>query len=237
MSDYASELIRGGADKKTFLNHVFDTSDESKGLLLNIFQYSFLAIIPILLLNKVIQQWIPEIDNSASSLQIALEVFLQLTVMLIGIVLIHRLVTYLPTYSGLAYSLAGELQLTSGVILIFLIIVLSLQTKMGIKMNILYERFWHFWNGTSEDDEEPVQKAQKGRRVRHTASSADNLDGTMPGVFPPMPVQQSGEKVTGSDIRNQMSSGGGNGVFSSPSMPGDTIMPANSLLGSFGGLF
>lgn len=239
MPDYSHFMDggSGGADKKTFLNHVFDTSDESKGTVLNIFQYSFLAIIPILLLNKVVQQWIPEIDLSTSSIQILLEVFLQLTVMLIGIIIIHRLITYVPTYSGLAYSLGGELQITSGVVLIFLVIVLSLQTKMGIKMNILYERFWHFWNGTSEDDgeNEPAQKRRSSSRAnKHAASSADTLDTTMPGVFPPMPVQQSGEKVSGGDIRNQ---GGGNGVFSSPQLAGDSVLPANSLLGNFAGLF
>lgn len=229
-------LFNGGSDKKTFLNHVFDTSDESKGLVLNIFQYSFLAIIPILLLNKIVQQWIPEIDNSTSSLQITIEVFLQLTVMLIGIIIIHRLVTFIPTYSGIVYSLGGELHITSGVTLIFLIIVLSLQTKMGIKMNILYERVLSFWNGTSEDDDEPPVKRNSGKRnVKHNASSADNLDTTISGTFPPMPIQQSGEKVTGGDIRNQMS--GGNGIFNSPNIPGDTIIPANSLLGSFAGLF
>jgi uncharacterized membrane protein len=251
MSDYSTLMIgaSGGSaadssNKKTFFNHVFDTSDESRGLLLNIFQYSFLALIPILLLNKGVQQWIPEIDQSASSLQIALEIFLQLTVMLIGIILVHRLVTFVPTYSGIGYSVGGELNITGGVILIFLIIVLSLQTKMGIKMNMLYERFWHFWNGTSDDDENTEERGASKRNqgkpkriVRHAASSADNLDSNMPGVFPPMPTMQSGEKVTGGDIRNQM--GGGNGIFSSPmSSSGNDIMPANSLLGgSFGGLF
>ena len=243
-----TELMIGGGDsasnKKTFLNHVFDTSDESKGAVLNVFQYSFLALIPILLLNKGVQQWIPEIDQSASSLQIALEVFLQLTVMLIGIILVHRLVTFVPTYSGIGYSVGGELNVTGGVILIFLVIVLSLQTKMGIKMNMLYERFWHFWNGTAEDDEAEERGASKRsqgkpkRVVRHAASSADNLDGNMPGVFPPMPTVQSGERVTGGDIRNQMGGGGG-GMFASPmASAGNDIMPANSLLGgSFGGLF
>jgi hypothetical protein len=241
LDSYEGGEFRGGADKKTFLNHVFDTSDDAKGQVFNIFQYAFLAIIPILLLNKMVQQWIPEIDNRASTLQIALEVSLQLTVMLIGVIIIHRVVTFVPTYSGFSYPLGGELQLTTGVILIFLIIVLSLQTKMGIKMNLLYERFWHLWNGTSEDDDEDAPTTRgsgnKNKRTanRHAGSSADNLDTTIPGVFPPMPMQQSGEKVTGGDIRNQMS--GGNGVFSAPNSPGESILPANSLLGSFGGLF
>jgi hypothetical protein len=240
MSEYGGSLYSGGGgndNSKTFLNHVFDTSDDSKALLLNIFQYSFLALIPILLLNKIVQQWIPEIDNTQSSLQITLEVFLQLTVMLIGIIFIHRLITYIPTYSGIAYSLGGELQITSGSILIFLIIVLSLQTKMGIKLNILYERFWAFWNGDSEENDERPVKQQRNQKQnnKHNASSADNLDSNMPRTFPPMPMVQNGEKVTGGDIRNQM--GGGNGIFTSPNMPGDTVMPANSLLGSFSGLF
>ena len=167
---YGGSISNNNDSKKTFLNHVFDTSEESKGNVFNIFQYSFLALIPILLLNKMVQQWIPEIDNTASSLQISVEVLLQLTVMLIGIIIIHRLVTYVPTYSGISYSLGGELQITSGVILIFLVIVLSLQTKMGIKMNMLYERFWAFWNGTSEDDEEqPVKRRSEGKRpTKHT---------------------------------------------------------------------
>jgi hypothetical protein len=243
--EYSGLMIGGDSsspNKKTFLNHVFDTTDESKGLVLNIFQYSFLAIIPILLLNKAVQQWIPEIDQSASSLQITMEVFLQLTVMLIGIILVHRLVTFVPTYSGIGYSVGGELNITGGVILIFLIIVLSLQTKMGIKMNMLYERFWHFWNGTANDEEAEERGANNRnqgkpkRIVRHAASSADNLDANMPGVFPPMAAVQSGEKVTGGDIRNQM---GGNSIFGSPMVSGgNDIMPANSVLGgSFGGLF
>lgn len=235
MSD---DTFYGGENKKTFLNHVFDTTHESKALILNIFQYSFLAIIPVLLLNKIIQQWIPEIDNKASSLQISLEIFLQLSVMLIGIIIIHRLVTYIPTYSGINYSLDGELQITSGVVLIFLIIVLSLQTKIGIKMNILYERFWNFWNGVNDDDDnKPIKPNTSNnstrRSVNHANSSADHLDNNVPGVFPPMPMVQNNDKITGGDIRNQLN----NGIFTSPNIPSDTVMPANSLLGSFSGLF
>lgn len=220
--------IYGGSDKKTFLNHVFDTSDESKSLVMNIFQYTFLAIIPIVLLNKIIHYWIPDIDKSVSSLQIIIEIFLQLSIMLLGILFIHRCITYIPTYSGLAYDLSAELHLTNGLSLIFLIIILSLQTKIGIKTNILYERFLHFWNGTSDEEDEELNEMKKTRKqVRHSPSAADNMN--VPGVFPPLPQVQTGEKITGGDIRNQM--GGG---FQPAS---DSILPANSLLGSFSGLF
>jgi len=235
MDDLFSGGDGGGSSRKTFLNHVFDTSDESRALLFNIFQYSFLAIIPVLLLNKVVQQWIPEIDISASSLQITLEIILQVSIMLAGIILIHRVITYIPTYSGIGY--AGDLGLTNGVILIFLIIVLSLQTKLGIKVNILYERVWHFINGTeSDDDEEEEKKQKKKSRARHTSSSADRLDTNVPNTFPPLPIQQSNDKVSGGDIRNQ-GGASGNGIFSNPSFSGSDIMPANSLLGGFSGLF
>ena len=56
--------------------------------------------------------------------------------MFCGIIIVHRVITYFPTYSGFKYE---NLTLTN-VILAFLVVVLSLQTKLGIKVNILSDR-------------------------------------------------------------------------------------------------
>lgn len=53
--------------------------------------------------------------------------------MFCGIIVIHRIITYFPTYSGFIYE---SLTLTN-VILAFLVIVLSIQIKMGLMINIL----------------------------------------------------------------------------------------------------
>ena len=65
--------------------------------------------------------------------------------MFVGIIHIHRVITYIPTYSGFKYD---NLNLTN-VILAFLVIVLSIQTKLGLKVNILIDRGMELWNGPS----------------------------------------------------------------------------------------
>ena len=134
-------------NRKSFLSHVFSTTEEGKAELLNVSQYACLGVIPIVMLNKLIQRFIPEADHEKSSLEITIEVFLQIIVMFCGIILIHRIISYIPTYSGFNYE---NLTLTNAV-LAFMIIVLSIQTKLGIKVNILAERLDEIWNGPSEE--------------------------------------------------------------------------------------
>ena len=94
-------------------------------------------------MNKSIQRFVPEADSEKSSFEILAEIFIQILIMFIGIILIHRIIIYIPTYSGFKYEL---LNLTN-VILAFLIIVLSIQTKLGIKVNIIVDRVNELWNG------------------------------------------------------------------------------------------
>ena len=90
--------------KKTFFNHAFSGTDEGKAEILNVLQYVLLAIIPVILLNKSIQRFVPEADSEKSSLEILAEIFIQLLIMFCGIILIHRIITYIPTYSGFKYE-------------------------------------------------------------------------------------------------------------------------------------
>lgn len=130
----AQSVSSGGA--KSFVKHVFNFDDDSKNEMMNIVQYSLLAIIPIVVLNKCIQRYIPDVDESKGSLEIFIEVCGQIIVMFIGILLIHRIITFVPTYSKSKYA---EFSVTN-IILAFLVIVLSLQTKLGEKVNLLLER-------------------------------------------------------------------------------------------------
>lgn len=131
--------------RSTFLSHVFSTTDYGKNELLNIVQYSFLGIIPVMCLNYGIQKLIPEPDGEATSLVILAEIIAQILFMFIGLLLIHRIIDYIPTYSGLQYH---PLHLTSVILSIFMI-VLSLQTKIGIKCNLLVERLSDAWYGAA----------------------------------------------------------------------------------------
>jgi hypothetical protein len=219
----------GGAEsgKKTFFTHVFDMSQEANGEIMNVTQYALLGIIPVLVLNKLIQRFVPEADPDNSSLEIVVEVLLQTVVMFVGVIIIHRIITYVPTYSGFRYE---HLTLTN-VVLAFLIIVLSLQTKMGIKVNILYDRLMDLWNGTSSQDDKKNVKSRvrvsEPSMLGHNASQADYLDSATSSIFPPAPVVQSKPRSSYDDMMR----GSAQQMAPGPA-------PANSMVGSaFGSFF
>ena len=174
--------------KKTFLSHVFSTTEEGQAEFLNVIQYSSMGVVPIVMLNKIVQRFIPEADPEKSTLELLAEIFIQLTIMFCGAIIIHRAITYFPTYSGFKYE---NLTLTN-VILAFLIIVLSIQTKLGLKVNILFDRVVELWNGpsTEETKQNVKQNVRVSQHTMHAPSQADNLDNSQMqgGTFPPAPV-------------------------------------------------
>ena len=230
------ELLQETADitKKSFLSHVFSMSEESNAEILNVIQYSTTGVIPVVMLNKLIQRFVPEADPEKSSLEILLEVFIQLVVMFSGIIFIHRIINYLPTYSGFKYE---SLNLTN-VILAFLIIVLSIQTKLGIKVNILVDRLHELWNGLDSKEgmkEKGVRKKQNNNQ--HAPSQADYLDhsGIQNGIFPPGPVATTHQNSVMESYDHMMQGGNVNTEMNSPYMG---PAPANGVLGnSFGASF
>jgi len=131
---------------KSFLKHVFNFDDDSKSEILNIIQYALLAIIPIVLLNKSIAKYVPEADDKKGSLEITAEVLIQIIVMFMGLLLINRLITFVPTYSGAKYP---ENHIVY-IILSVLMITMSLQTKLGEKVGILVDRVVELWDGKTD---------------------------------------------------------------------------------------
>ena len=220
--------------KKTFLSHVFSMSEESNAEILNVIQYSSLGVLPIIILNKTIQRLIPEADPDSSSIELLAEIFIQLVIMLVGIIIIHRIITYIPSYSGFKYE---NLTLTN-VILAFLVIVLSIQTKLGIKVNILIDRAMELWNGPSTiERKEGMKNNMKVSKPvsQHSPSQADYLDnsGMQNGLFPPAPVSTTRQTSAMESYDNMMHTGGNGPVQMDPGP-----MAANGLLGgSFGASF
>ena len=129
----------------SFIKHVFYFDSQSKSDLLNLLQYTLLGIIPIIILNKLIAQYVPEADEKKGTIEISGEVVIQILVMIFGIFFINRLITYIPTYSGDNYE---NINLGSG-ILIFLMIIISFQSRLGEKINILMDRLYHLLDGSA----------------------------------------------------------------------------------------
>ena len=140
--------------------------------------------------------------------------------MFCGIIVIHRVISYFPTYSGFKYD---NLTLTN-VILTFLVVVLSIQTKLGMKVNILVDRVVELWNGPAED-----YKGKSKRKVAssHSTSQADYYDTTdTTDIFPPAPILSSRDSQSQPEIASN--------PFDSYNGP----QAANGVLGgSFGSFF
>lgn len=147
------ELSKSTNGKTGFFKHVFNFNDESKSEMLNIIQYAVLALIPVIVLNKLTQRFIPEADDEKGSVEIVAEILAQVIVMFLFILIIHRIITFIPTYSGEKYA---EFSVTN-IILAMLVIILSLQTKLGEKVSIIADRVIELWNGPKDD-----KKGKKG---------------------------------------------------------------------------
>jgi hypothetical protein len=128
---------------KNFFKHVFNFDDDSKSEILNIIQYALLAIIPVIILNKLMSKYVPESNENKGSLEITAEIVVQIIVMFMGLLLIHRIITFIPTYSKEKYP---DFHIVY-IILAILMITMSLQTKLGDKVSILVERITELWEG------------------------------------------------------------------------------------------
>jgi len=121
--------------KNSFLKSVFSFDAESKNEIMNIFQYALTAFVLVIILNKVFQTYIPEADETKHYTTLIFEMLIQLIGLFLGMIIIHRIITNIPTYSKLPYQPINMLSF----IIPFLVILLSLQTKLGDKVTIIMD--------------------------------------------------------------------------------------------------
>ena len=148
------ELSKTTSGKPGFFKHVFNFDEQSKSDMLNIMQYAILALVPVVILNKLMQKFVPEADEEKRSIEIIAEILAQVITMFLMILIIHRIVTYIPPYSGEKYA---DFNVTN-IILSMLVIILSLQTKLGEKVSILVDRVIELWEGPKDNK----KKGKKG---------------------------------------------------------------------------
>ena len=161
-------------DSKGFLKHVFNFDDDSKYDILNIIQYALIALIPVIILNKSMSNYVPEADDKKSSMELSAEIIIQIIVMFIGLLIIHRVITFVPTYSGVKYP---DFNIVF-IILAVLMITLSLQTKLGEKVSILFDRLTDLWNGTDSSK----KKGKSGNvKVTQPIAGQQQMGGSITG--------------------------------------------------------
>jgi hypothetical protein len=233
------ELSKTSSGKPGFFKHVFNFDEDSKAEMLNIIQYAVLAIIPVIILNKLTQRFIPEADDEKGSLEITAEVLAQVIIMFLFILIIHRIITYIPTYSGEKYSGFS----VTNIILAMLVIILSLQTKLGEKVSILVDRIMELWNGPQDTKNGKKGKGNGNVKVSQPISqnqiamnqSLNSMGSTSISSLPPAQTTQT-QQLPNYDQMYQQDSTPLVGA-ASPGMESFEPMAANAMSGGFGNAF
>lgn len=220
------EILEKNIDKTMgFFQYVFNFDDDNKNLMLNMCQYILLAVIPVVIILKLIKEYVPEEDDNKQTLEISLEVVLQLLAIFFGIWFIDRAIRYLPTYSGTAYHRFNEINF----IIPVLFILTTMQTKLGSKINILAERLMALWHGESVFS--TPKKAVKVRQPLsgiHQVSRGDTLDNSM--IPPPPQTMNQGHTTLIDNLPNLNNSVQNNATYDGM-MDDFEPMAANGIVG------
>jgi hypothetical protein len=231
-------------ESMTFFKYVFNFDTENKARIMNMLQYTLISIVPLILLLRGVKHIFPEEDESKGSLEILAESVGQLLTIMLGFWFINKLVTFIPTYSGHTYNMFNE----TTFVLPFVLILITMQTKLGAKVNILVDRAMRTWTGDKPAQQmHDQQQGQAQVRVTqplaggHMPSQADHLDRNQ--LLPSnlnltaMPTQMAAPKQQQPDYNSMYQQGGGGGA---PQMSGfggmsNEPMAANEMGGAFGG--
>ena len=172
-----------GINEDGFVKTVFPFDEDQKGLLLNIIQYSVLAIIPVVLLLKIIKNYVPEADDDKGSLVILVEVIGQVVAMFTALYFIHKIIAYVPTYSGFKYGDVNVFNMIPAI----LFISVTMQTKLGEKVQMLVDRLLDLYEGqTSSGGQVPqTQGGQRGQVVSQQLNYKDTGQDTHYSFYGP----------------------------------------------------
>jgi hypothetical protein len=185
MDKLSSSVKSSQNDSLGFFKYVFNFDDDNKVNIMNMIQYTILSIIPVLIILKVTKNIVPEEDESKGSLEILVESVGQIVLIMLSIWFTNKIIQYIPTYSGEDYPKFNAVTF----IIPFLIILATMQTKLGAKLNILVDRTMDLINGKGQEQKQGQGQQGQGQQgqgqvrvmqplagVQHQPSQADYLD-------------------------------------------------------------
>lgn len=156
-------------EQPTFFSHVFNFEQDSRNEMVNIAQYTVFSIVFITLLNRGVQDYMPEVDRDKGSLAIFVEVVIQCIILFLGIIFIHRIITFIPSVSGAKYADQNVI----AIILPTLILLLSTST-LGQKVGIIVDRL------TGQVPVKKVSQTQPGLSILPKAPTVNPINSPEP---------------------------------------------------------
>jgi hypothetical protein len=144
--------------KKSFFKYVFKLDDEGKSEIMNLLQYSFIILIPIIILSKLLEKYSPPKDDTKGSLEISAEIIIQIIILMIGLYFINRIATFFPTFSGENYP---KMDLIISAISVLIILPYNITEKV----NVLTERIYDLWEGKTDKNSKTKTVTVNGKQV------------------------------------------------------------------------
>ena len=169
-------------ESPTFISHVFNFEQESRNEMMNIMQYTVFSIIFVTLLNRLFQEYIPEVDKNKQNFALFIEITIQCILLFLGILFIHRIITFIPTFSGIKYAEQNIIT----VILPILILLLS-TSSLGEKITIIADRlFGNFGNVKTVSKTAPVATSIAPPPIIPTNSPEPDFNSMFAGPTTPL---------------------------------------------------
>ena len=128
------DIVKGGKTE-SFLGYITSITPLEKNELLNVFQYILLVIIPLVLFLKFMKEYIPPESASKSSMEITVEVVIQLCLIFIVFWFIHKVILYIPTYSTVPYEKINLIQMAMPVVFLLFCMKSSISEKVSILLD------------------------------------------------------------------------------------------------------
>jgi hypothetical protein len=183
--------------KKGFFEYVFNFDTETKSNLLNVVQYIILIFVPLASLDYLMKRAFPPAKKGKGTLELLGEILGQTVLTIILVVFVHRVVTYIPTFSGSPIGNLNLWTLSAG----FILAVFAVENQVSQKVNMLLSRLGDAWDGKTKgraggaSKDTPVVKVTQplSHNARngvptHQASRADYLH-THQHVTPPQQMR------------------------------------------------
>tara|TARA_B100000424_G_C22937172_1_gene498644 strand:+ start:426 stop:1181 length:756 start_codon:yes stop_codon:yes gene_type:complete len=244
-SDTANKISQKNG--KNFIEHVTNWNNDSKNEIFNSIQYLAMIFIPLLFLNNLIESMIPKLDTKKSNIELLGEILGHSLFLICSVVLLNRIITFFPTYSGRDYDKVSLIE--------FVLFVVLAVPKISNKSKELFKRLKIAWDGKEEakksdtnkqNNQQQQQQQQNIVSVSQPISGGSILAPPQSTKLPPQNPQYQGQHqqmtqqqpppqqaATSNQIYNNNGFGGLQGAQVPNQMANPEPMAANEGFGAF----
>tara|TARA_B110000444_G_C18844512_1_gene601042 strand:- start:1521 stop:2255 length:735 start_codon:yes stop_codon:yes gene_type:complete len=174
-SDTAKKIVQKNGSN--FIEHVTTFNNDSKNEIINSVQYLVMILIPLLFLNNVIDSSVPNLDPKKSNLELLVEILGHSLLLVCSIILLNRIITFFPTYSGRDYDHVSLIE--------FVLFVVLAVPKIHTKSKELFKRLKHSWEGKEDAKKSNTDKEKKDNNA-NVVSVSQPISGGGNIFAPPM---------------------------------------------------